>query len=45
MLSCFQSDIIRQKADMGGGAAVIAAVGAVAELKHLSTPSPSFRPS
>jgi leucyl aminopeptidase len=27
-----QSDIIRQKADMGGGAAVIAALGAIAEL-------------
>jgi leucyl aminopeptidase len=27
-----QSDIVRQKADMGGGAAVIAAVGAIAEL-------------
>ena len=27
-----QEDIVRQKADMGGGAAVIAAVGAVAEL-------------
>jgi leucyl aminopeptidase len=28
-----QSDIVRQKADMGGGAAVIAAVGALAELE------------
>jgi leucyl aminopeptidase len=28
-----QDDIVRQKADMGGGAAVIAAVGAVAELE------------
>jgi leucyl aminopeptidase len=27
-----QSDIVRQKTDMGGGAAVIAAVGAIAEL-------------
>jgi leucyl aminopeptidase len=27
-----QSDIVRQKADMGGGAAVIAALGAIAEL-------------
>jgi leucyl aminopeptidase len=27
-----QSDIVKQKADMGGGAAVIAAVGAIAEL-------------
>jgi len=27
-----QSDIIRQKADMGGGAAVVAALGAIAEL-------------
>jgi leucyl aminopeptidase len=28
-----QSDIIRQKADMGGGAAVVAALGAIAELE------------
>jgi leucyl aminopeptidase len=28
-----QNDIVRQKADMGGGAAVIAAVGALAELE------------
>jgi leucyl aminopeptidase len=28
-----QSDIVRQKADMGGGAAVISAVGAIAELR------------
>ncbi|HXD66884.1 MAG TPA: leucyl aminopeptidase family protein [Solirubrobacteraceae bacterium] len=27
-----QSDIVRQKADMGGGAAVVAALGAIAEL-------------
>ena len=27
-----QADIVRQKADMGGGAAVVAAIGAVAEL-------------
>ena len=27
-----QSDIIRQKADMGGGAAIVAALGAIAEL-------------
>jgi leucyl aminopeptidase len=27
-----QSDIVRQKADMGGGAAVVAAMGAIAEL-------------
>lgn len=28
-----QSDIVRQKADMGGGAAVVAALGAIAELE------------
>ncbi len=28
-----QSDIVRQKADMGGGAAVVAALGAIAELR------------
>jgi leucyl aminopeptidase len=28
-----QSDIVRQKADMGGGAAVLAALGAIAELE------------
>src|SRR5207253_10017028 len=28
-----QSDIVRQKADMAGGAAVVAALGAIAELK------------
>src|SRR5581483_4814789 len=31
-----QSDIVRQKADMGGGAAVLGAVGAIAELGVLA---------
>ena len=32
-----QSDIVRQKADMAGGAAVVAALGAIAELVYRST--------
>ncbi len=39
-----QSDIIRQKADMAGGAAVIAALGAIAELK-LPLPVTGFVPA